>query len=158
MAKRSLRPLAEREVHLVGIPSTSDVEWTSLHTQRRVLLCTNAEDDRIVVCAPDGAVELAVRLTAAGPILEFRGASLELTASKNVSVRCERFVVDATNEVAMSSGGDMRQRAKGDSLVEVAGRSKLAAHSVEVTATTGNLELKASDEIVVEGERIWLNR
>jgi hypothetical protein len=158
IANRNFGVVAEREILPVAIPSTSDVEWTSQHTQRRVLLRRGAGDDRIVVCAPDGAVELAVRLTATGPVLEFRGASLELTATKNVSVRCERFIVDATDAVALNSGGDMSQRAGGDSLIEAAGQSKLVANAVEVTASTGNVEVRANDEVVIEGERIWLNR
>ena len=109
---------------------------------RSIALESDVEEDRLVIRAPDGAVELTIRLTAAGPVLSLRGASLELTATESVTIECDRFAV----------------RARGDAEVVAGGDARVEGHAAHVQARRGNVEIQANDDVVVEGERIYLNR
>jgi hypothetical protein len=109
---------------------------------RRIALASDGAEDRLVVRAPDGTVELTIRLTADGPVLVVSGAALELAATRDVTIECERFSV----------------RARGEAEVVADGSVRVEGHAARVEARRGNVEIQANDDVVVDGERIYLNR
>jgi hypothetical protein len=72
-----------------------------------------------------GAVEVEIVLTAEGPVIRAAAAALEITSATDVTTRCERFSVDAS-EIAL-------------------------------TARTGNVNIRANDDVAMNGEQILLN-
>ena len=66
----------------------------------------------------DGTIELEIRITAEGPRLSMRGAAIELSATRSVDVRCERFTVAAELGVSLAAErGDVRLDAGDDVIV-----------------------------------------
>jgi hypothetical protein len=80
---------------------------------------TGAEDV-VEVRAGSGALELRVRLTPDGPVLEMDAVQLKLRASENVDVECRNFRVRARRGVDLDGKGDVRVNGDGD--VRVTGR------------------------------------
>lgn len=109
---------------------------------RRLRVDSDGDHDRLVIRAPDGAAEMTIRLTAEGPVVELRSASLELSATRDVTVRCQRFDVEASAGVELCSGE----------------RVHVDADAVELNARRGNVDVRANDDVTVSGERIFLNR
>lgn len=134
------------------------VEIQAPRSGRIVVLHFEEGGEHLRIAAPGGATELSVRLTPEGPVLELHGAAIELVASREVAVRCERFVVDAREDVVIAAGGDKREAIAGDHLTEVGGQSRSEARGVAVTARLGSVEVKANDDVALVGERIFLNR
>ncbi len=106
-------------------------------------------DERITVRAPSGVVELAVRFTADGPVLSFRAADLELSATREVRVDCERFDLRARDGVSLRTDGDLVHDALG--AVEVAGAR------VDVVSRDEDLRLDARADVRLDGSRVLLN-
>lgn len=116
-----------------------------------------SEDSVTIACpVPGGTVELRVRLTDEGPVLEVDAASLQLR-SPEIALEGERVRIAATEDIELDAGGSIAQRATGDHVVEAVGRSSHHARSVRVESELGNIDLEANDDVVVRGERIKLN-
>ena len=115
------------------------------------------EGDRLLVTGPDGRTELAIRLTREGPVVELRGASLELVDTRRVALKCESFVVEATDEIALKSKGTLHQKAT-DLRVDASGQVDVEARAVAIQARLGCVNVKANDDVNIDGERIFLNR
>lgn len=130
-------------------------------------------DDHLRVRGVDGTVELHVRLTGNGPVLQFESADLELSSPGAVRVRCEEYHVAARKGIVQETGGSFIQsiggaarveiagdsavEVGGDSAVEVEGDFRTRARAIETRAMRGDVRLKANDDVRVRGERIRLN-
>ncbi|MEO7329886.1 MAG: hypothetical protein ABI193_15010 [Minicystis sp.] len=114
-------------------------------------------EDRVTIRAASGEVELSVLMTAQGPVLRFRAADLELASTKDVRVRCDNFKVEARGEISHESQGDLRQRTGGNASVKVRGKLSTKAAVVSVEAKRGGVQIEASDDVEILGERIKLN-
>jgi hypothetical protein len=114
-------------------------------------------EDRLTIRAPSGEVELEVRMTPEGPVLRFRAADVELDATRDVRVSCDRFHVRAKSGIVEETGGDLVQRVNGDAAVEVHGKHSTTAREVAVEAKRGNVKIEANDDVDLVGERVRLN-
>jgi hypothetical protein len=65
--------------------------------------------------------------------------------------------VKAEGAIVQESGGDLRQRVKGNADVKVRGRMTLAAREAKLQAKRGNVQVEANDDVEILGERIKLN-
>jgi len=95
----------------------------ALTDERRVLSLT----------APDGRLCLKIVLRPEGPSVELSAASLALATEGDVTIDCERFQVNARDEIVTEA---------------------VAQHH---RARLGNIDLVANDDVSLVGERIRLN-
>jgi phage gp45-like len=128
-----------------------------LGSGRSIEIDERGSSEQLTVRSAQGRLELRVRLTADGPVLDVEAIGLTLRSAGEVAVECERFVVNAREDVAIDAGGSISQRAAGDHEVEVSGESTHKALAVRVESKLGNVELQANDDVLVRGERIRLN-
>lgn len=82
--------------------------------RRLTLVEPEAEDALLTVSAPDGQVELSVRLTDEGPVLTFQSAALNLQSPGRVAVDCEELELSARRRLTLRSGGQARVRGEDD--------------------------------------------
>lgn len=99
--------------------------------------------------APDGRLCLSIILTPDGPKVELAAAALAIIAEGDVTVACERFEVEARQDIVLDAGGEVRTRADGALRTEA-----LLQHH---RATLGTIALTANDDVSLEGERVRLN-
>ena len=92
-------------------------------------------DDRkmLRLTAPDGRVCLQIVLGPDGPAVQLSAASLAIAADGDVSVDCERFHVNARQEIVTEA---------------------VAQHH---RARLGGIDLVANDDVCLTGERVRLN-
>lgn len=128
-----------------------------LGSGRSVEIDERGPSEQLTVRSAQGRLELRVRLTADGPVLDVEAVGLTLRSAGEVAVDCERFVVRTREDVAIEAGGSISARAAGDLDVDVAGESTHKALAVRVESKLGNVELEANDDVIVRGERIRLN-
>lgn len=152
-------PIAERALDRLveSIAEASPVSSQTLPSGRVLEVTAAGAVDVVTIKSPSGQVELAVTLTADGPRLRFESAELELAATREVRVDCDRFTVRAKRDITHHAGGDFVQHIGGESRSEV--RGKLTTRSLEacIEATRGNVNLEANDDVRLLGERIKLN-
>jgi phage gp45-like len=113
--------------------TTAEEQVVPLRGDRTLTLLPAGRDDLVEIRAGDGQLQLRVRLTDEGPILEMDSVRLQLRAQESVDVECKDFNVNAERQVGLSSEGGITVDGKAD-----------------VTVT-------AEGEVRVTGEMIWLN-
>ena len=109
------------------------------------------------VSNPEGRVELTVRCTADGCVLDFATADLTLAAPGKVALRCAELEIQASQRLELSTGGDFASHVAGNSVTVVTGRSETRADELSLAATGGDATLYANDYVRVNGEKILLN-
>ena len=106
------------------------------------LVADEAGPDTVELRAPDGRVCLKITLSPEGPQVELSAAALSLVTRGDVAVDCERFRVNARDEVSLAAGGAL----------------ETTAFSQRHESLRGDLALVANDDVTLDGERILLNR
>ena len=89
----------------------------------------------------DGGIEIEIGWSPQGPVARLRAARIDLEATADVSVRCNRFEVQAAEGISLTSRGDLTA----------------SAEAVEVEARTGRIVARANDDVQLLGEQILLN-
>ena len=87
---------------IAPVPALSE-----LPSGRQLRVIDGRAGETVEVRSPDGVVELRVRLTDDGPVLEFEAARIDLRASHDVNVECERFSVRAREDMQLRSAEDI---------------------------------------------------
>lgn len=128
-----------------------------LRSGRSITVAEIGGDEQLEVRAASGTVLLTMRLTEAGPVLSLTGVSLEIAATKTLSLRAETLQLTATGDLTMESGGALIQRSAGPALREIGGLDRTTAAEMEVEVHPGGISLRANDDVDVIGERVRLN-
>jgi hypothetical protein len=97
----------------------------------------------------DGRLTLSIRVTPAGPVLHLEGAGLMIQTDGDLAVSAGRVAIHARDGLALTSGGDAHIHAAGD--------LHSTARIQNLTADLGNVNVKANDDIKLNGERVLVN-
>jgi hypothetical protein len=126
-----------------------DTERTLALSAGRTLVVERGPDlDSLRIVAADGQVCLSVLLTPAGPVLRFDG-SLLLQAGGDLAVSAQRLALHGREGVAITSEGDVTVQTSGD--------LNSSARIQNIKAELGNVNLKANDDVRIDGERVLVN-
>jgi len=102
--------------------------------QGRTLKVSRDGVDQVVeVRAASGLLELRVRLTDEGPVLQMEAVKVALTAEDSVAIKCKTFEVEASGDTIIQSGGELKLKAEGE------------------------IEVESPEDVRVRGKIIWLN-
>lgn len=113
--------------------------------------------ERLTVTDGEGRFELAIRFTAAGPVLDVAAIGLNVRADADVVVDCDRLRVSARSGIRLESGGDLVECVEGDRTTEVGGALTTTAADVSLVAADGALALAAVGDTRIDGRRVLLN-
>ena len=135
---------ADRVMALVELRPSPDA--LTLNSGHRV---STDGGDGLTIANAHGAVEVAIRFTAEGPVLHFPQGSVELATPDRVKLSCRSFDVHARESINLLSEGALHQTAS-DVAVDTS-TLRLSAHE-------GNVDIEASrGDVDVRGEKILLN-
>lgn len=67
-------------------------------------------EDLIEIRAADGTLELRLRLTPDGLVLQAEAAKIALKADQSIDLECQTFNVNAESDVRIQARGDLRVR------------------------------------------------
>ena len=104
-----------------------------LREGRTLTLVPTETDELVEVRSGDGTLELRLRMTDDGPVLEMESVRLVLRAAESVDIETKDFTVAAERSVDLSSQGEITVSGKADVRVD------------------------ADGEVHVTGEMIYLN-
>ena len=94
--------------------------------------CLVVEENVVRFVGPDGATLLVVRITEDGPVVKFEG---------HLKLEAGRVSIHGREGVVISSDGDLESRAR----------------IQNITADLGNVNIKANDDVKLNGERVMMN-
>ncbi len=77
----------------------------ALQHGRHLSIAASGDDDLVEIRNPGGSVELRVRMTADGPVLQMESLRLSLKAARDVEVECANFSVRAREQMTLQSDG-----------------------------------------------------
>lgn len=115
------------------------------------------EEELLHIIGSTGEVELKIRMTPEGPVLCFEAASLSLLGTNKVSVASRHISLKASDRITMETSGDMVCTVDGDHNSKIIGDMNCEARIQNITARLGNVNVKANDDVKLNGERIMMN-
>jgi hypothetical protein len=118
--------------------------------QHTLAIRSGAETGELRLAAADGRELVRIEMGADG--LELRASGLTLTWNEGGGLRLEvdRLTLVGRQHVAIETAGDLELRA--------GGRMSFTAPDQAITATVGDVQISANDDVTLSGEKILLNR
>ena len=124
-------------------------EQTRITFGEHVLEIERTADGGLVrLLSPAGARPLEIEITPRGPVLRL-GSGLAVSVAGKLDIGADEVVLSAKHDLELRSEGTMHVQARGDMVTQA------EAHLIK--ARLGDVELKANDDVVINGERIRMN-
>lgn len=141
--------LREKKIHMQGI---SAIEFESGSS-----LIVDHENGELKILNKNKVIQLVISVRNDELILNLNAVKLNINASDELNFTGRKINIDATEQINIKTAGNMIQEITKDSLMEVGGTNKMIAQIQKITANLGNVELKANDDVRLDGERVKLN-
>jgi len=93
---------------------TSDRREIYLREGRTLSVEGAGTDELVEIRSSSGQVELRIKLTEDGPVLQVESARLELKASEAVSIESKRVEIKATETLELASGNEIKVDGEGE--------------------------------------------
>jgi phage gp45-like len=93
---------------------TSDRREIYLQEGRTLSVAKTGSDELVEIRSSSGVVELRIRLTEEGPVLQMESARLQLKATESVEIESKRIEIRATETVQVVSENEVKVDAEGD--------------------------------------------
>jgi hypothetical protein len=93
-------------------------------------------------------VAVEITITAQGPVIRASAVALEIESATDISARCERFTVDARDNITLRAPKILHQ---------ASGILRAEGGAVQIDAKAGDVRIHANDDVAMDGERIRLN-
>ncbi|CAN5898671.1 hypothetical protein BH11BAC4_BH11BAC4_14710 [soil metagenome] len=109
------------------------------------------------VISKNQELQLMIRVLEEGVIVDIITTELNINATEQLNLSSKKINIDASEQLNIKTGGNLVIEAEKDCLTEITGTNKNIAKIQKLTATLGNVELKANDDIKLDGESVKLN-
>ncbi|MCK6588391.1 MAG: hypothetical protein HUU21_36070 [Polyangiaceae bacterium] len=130
-------------------PAEPGVETLKLIGDHALEVRRGPESSVLRIVAPDGKLGISIAITREGMKLSLEGANVELSTSGSLAIRADELSLHGERGISMTTSGDAAIRAAGDL------RSEARIQTIE--AKLGNVNVKANDDVCLDGERVRLN-
>ncbi len=128
---------------------TQNTQTVALVANQQLMIERKPGRDTLNLISSDGQISLSIHVTPDGPVVQVKGASLAIQAEGCLTIDAETVDIHARERMALSSGGDVLIQAKGD--------LHSTARTQNITAELGDANVKANDDVKLDGERIRMN-
>ena len=116
---------------------------------QQLVLERSKTEDVLRVVSVDGRVTLSIHVTDKGPVLRFEGAALAIQTSGELAIEAQQLHLHGRAGLTLTAGGDVVVATPGD----------LHSHAriQNITADRGNVNVRANDDVKLNGERVMVN-
>ena len=108
-SEEELEELSEEETE-----ETSDRREVYLREGRTLSVQQTGSDDLVEIRSSSGQVEVRIRLTEDGPVLQMESARLQLKAAESVEIESKRVAIRATEAVTIESKDEVKVEGEGE--------------------------------------------
>lgn len=109
---------------------TSEEREVYLRDGRKLVLSEEGGEQLVEIKNPSGMLELRIKLTDAGPVLQMEAARLQLKATESVEIESARVEIKGTEQVAVTSGGTIEVSSEEETTVESNGDVKVVGKMI----------------------------
>ncbi|MBS1588554.1 MAG: hypothetical protein JST52_02960 [Bacteroidetes bacterium] len=121
-------------------------------------LIITADRKKITLKHPITPTQFEITIDAQGRAsVHLLSDNISLQAEKSLTFEAEKIKLKAQDQINFQAQGNLVQEVQGDVLEETQGAHKSIAQSHKMVATTFNVEIKANDDVRVDGERLFFN-
>lgn len=113
----------------VAPEETTEEREVYLRDGRKLVLSEQNGEQLVEIKAESGMLEVRIRLTEAGPVLQMESARLQLKATEAVEIESARVEIKGTEQLALS-GGKVDVHAEEDATVEAKGEVKVVGKTI----------------------------
>lgn len=126
--------MTTRDALIAAVPEEAAARTQDMPLQhgRRLSLAASGGDDLLEIRAAGGALELRIRMTAEGPVLQMESLRLSLKATRDVEVACAKFSVRATESVTLAAEGTLQLAGATDLQLQAAGDVRVAGRMIHL--------------------------
>ena len=100
---------------------TAETRQLYLRDGRTLSVSGAGTEELVEIHGSSGMLELRIKLTEAGPVLQMESVRLQLRASESVEVETKQFTVKAEESATIQSGGEVRLAGEADVRVDANG-------------------------------------
>lgn len=93
---------------------TSDRREIYLREGRTLSVESAGADELVEIRSSSGQIELRIKLTEEGPVLQVESARLQLKASESVSIESKRVEIKATETLELASDNEIKVEGEGE--------------------------------------------
>ena len=116
-----------------------------------------SEDGSLLTLTNLKGLTLQLRLTAEGPVLEFDAPQVTLRNKGDLCLDAQNIHLKTQGDLVQEVGGNLLQKTSGHHRIAARDDIRVEAQGLSIEAMQGELELKASDDVALEGLRILHN-
>ena len=120
-----------------------------LVANQKLVVQRNAESSLLRIIGRDGKLSLAIHVTEDGPVVRLESSAIEIEAEGQLSLNAERVAIHGRKSLSLTSDGNVS--------IDTPADVHSDARSHKITARLGNVDIKANDDVTMDGERIRMN-
>ncbi len=133
----------------------NDVEPVSFKSGNSLLI--NREKEELTILGRNQQIQMVISMKDDALTVNVTARQLNINAMDELNLSARKINIEAAEQVSIRTTGNLVQKVSNNSSLEVGGTNKSIAMEQKLVAKLGNVEIKANDDIVIEGERIKLN-
>ena len=88
-----------------------------LRDGRKLVVGEQGGDQLVEIRSESGMVEIRIRMTEQGPVLQMESARLSLKGTESVEIESERVAIKATERIELTSARDIKIEAKEEAVM-----------------------------------------
>lgn len=114
-------------------------------------------EETIQLTGKNGEATITIIMAEDGPVIQCSGAAIQLKAANKLSLHSPNIELNASESINLQTQGDLEQTVDGNFYQHVKGDAHRQARIQNITADLGNVNVKANDDVKIDGERVKLN-
>ena len=143
--KSNIKDYKEREI----VTGQSKEQIHAFKNGNQLVVNAGNENEFVQVINSAGEIQITIEMTENGAEIKLTGNTIKIDAKEKFVVESPIVELKAKQQLKLSSDGDMHQEIKRDSFS--------TARIQNITADLGNVNIKANDDVRLDGERVKLN-
>ncbi len=132
-----------------ALTKATNTKTVALVAKQKLVIENHQLSNVLNIVGSDGNLSLSIQITTAGPVLKIGGGTLTIQAEGNLAIDAERVSIHSRKDMALTTDGNIHIEAEGDLYSKARGQM--------ITADLGDIDIKANDDVKLDGERIRLN-
>lgn len=102
-------------------------------------------------------LQLAISIKEEGLIVNIDASQLNINSTNEINLKSKKINIEASEQINIKTSGNLVQEVGKDCLTEISGTNKNIAQVQKITASLGNIDMKANDDVRLDGESVKLN-
>ncbi|QEF98453.1 hypothetical protein Mal15_25050 [Stieleria maiorica] len=127
----------------------ADATIVPLRHGQSLRLQDDGQRQSVHLMSVDGKCRLEIQITESGPVLMLNGAGLQVSVDGPLAFDAGKVSIHARDSMALSTDGDLSLKSGGE--MHSVGRSQ------SIESELGDVNVKANDDVRLNGERVRVN-